>query len=100
MSENEIILFQLTRIEKMLRKQSLLNKEVLNSIEAALYLGLSRDYICNLARKGECPSFRPNNGRLYFKREDLYNWMLARKQKSTSYQTERAKLAILNQEGG
>ena len=99
MSQHQVIL-QLTRIEKMLRLQTLLNKEVFTTKEAAIYLGLSRDYICTLVRKGECPAFRPTNGRLYFKREELYHWMLSKGSINCSPLSEAEKMAILNPERG
>ncbi|HEY3372819.1 MAG TPA: helix-turn-helix domain-containing protein [Prolixibacteraceae bacterium] len=101
MSELLFITQQLRRIERMLLQHTLLNKEVLNSKEAAIYLGLSRDYVGRLARKGKFPAFRPNNGRLYFKRMDLYNWMLSRALKPLSKkEMEQEKLNILHAEGG
>jgi len=110
MSENEnfIILLNriettlpiLERIETMLLQQTLLNKEVLNSKEAAIYMGLSQSYVCKLARRNKFPSSRPNNGKCYFQRRDLYNWLVSIGRDSNSPITEAEKMVILNPERG
>ena len=101
MSDNEMIIQPLKRIEKMLLQQTLLNKEVLNSKETAIYMGLSQSYICKLAARNKFPSFKPNKGRLYFKRVDLFNWILSKPRENISKQLmEKEKLTILNPERG
>jgi len=111
MSENEIIrlgeriekmLQLMKRIEKMLLQQTLLHKEVLNSKETATYMGLSVSGVYKLRRKSNLQGYRPNNGRLYFKRMDVYNWMLSTALGSISDQKkkEEEKLSILNPEMG
>jgi DNA-binding transcriptional MerR regulator len=99
MSENQIIQ-QLNRIINMLVQQTLPNKEVFNSREAALYMGLSPDYVCTLARRNLFPSSRPNGGKRYYQRSDLHNWLLSQGRESNSPTSEAEKLAILHQEGG
>ena len=97
MSENQIIL-QLTRIEKMLSQQSLLYKEVLTTKEAANYLGLSRDYVNTLARRNLFPTSRPHNGKRFYKRRDLDNWMLSSDKLISFPLLEAEKMSILNPE--
>ena len=97
MSENQIIQ-QLNRIIKMLVQQTLPNKEVLNSREAGLYMGLSPDYVCTLARRELFPSSRPNNGKRFYKRTDLHAWMLSSGREISSSKKEAEKMAILNPE--
>ena len=99
MSEEQIIQ-QLDRIIKMLVQQTLPNKEVFNSKEAGLYMGLSPDYVCTLARRNLFPSFRPNNGKRFYKRRDLHAWLLSSGRESSSSIQEAEKLAILQQEVG
>ena len=99
MSENQIIQ-QLNRIIKMLHQQTLPNKEVFNSKEAGLYMGLSPDYVCTLARMGKFPSSRPNSGKCFYKRSDLHSWLLSRSRVVNSAITEAEKMAILNPERG
>ena len=99
MSDNEMIIQRLKRIEKMLLQQTLLNKEVLNSKETAIYMGLSVSYLYELRRTSNLKANRPNNGRLYFKRTDVYNWMMSTTLESVSGKgTEAEKMTILNQE--
>ena len=100
MSDNEMIIQRLKRIEKMLLQQTLLNKEVLNSKEAGLYIGLSPDYVCTLARRDLFPSSRPNNGKCFYKRSDLHSWLLSSGRKSSSPIKEAEKMAIINPERG
>ena len=99
MSEQQIIQ-QLNRIIKMMVQQTLPNKEVFNSKEAGLYMGLSPDYVCTLARRNLFPSFRPNNGKRFYKKRDLHAWLLSSGRESSSSIQEVEKLAILQQEGG
>ena len=99
MSENQVIK-QLDRILKMLIEQTLTNKEVFNSKEAGLYMGLSPDYVCTLARRDLFPSSRPNNGKRFYKRSDLHSWLLASGRKSISPIMEAEKMSILNPERG
>ena len=76
---NHLIIEKLNSIEKMLKEQKLLKKEVLTSREAAIYLGLSLSYLYELVSNKTIPAFKPNNGKLYFKRKELYNWMLSKR---------------------
>ena len=93
MSENQVIK-QLDRILKMLIEQTLTNKEVFNSKEAGLYMGLSPDYVCTLARMGKFPSSRPNGGKCFYKRSDLHHWLLSRSRVVSSAIREAEKMSI------
>ena len=96
-----MIIHLLKRIEKMLLQQTLLNKEVLNTKETAIYMGLSVSYLYELRRTFGLKANRPNNGKLYFKREDVYNWMLSSMPGSISSKvTEEEKMILLNPERG
>ena len=100
MSENEITQ-QLDRIIEMLIQNFLPNKEVFNSREAGLYMGLSPDYVCTLARRGAFPSNKPNNGKRFYKRNDLHYWLLSvGRVVNSSPISEAEKLTILNPERG
>jgi len=99
MSEHQVIQ-QLNRIIKMLVEQALPNKEVFNSKEAGLYMGLSPDYVCTLARRELFPSSRPNNGKRFYKRRDLHRWLLSSGRINTSPISEAEKMAILQPERG
>ena len=75
---NLIIIKKLESIEKMLTVQTLVKKEVLTSREAAIYLGLSLSYLYELVSQKTISAYKPNGGKLYFKRKELYNWMLSK----------------------
>ncbi len=51
---------------------------MLNTREAAIYLGLSVITVRRKAGKGEISSFRPNGKNLYFKISDLDNYLLSK----------------------
>ena len=99
MSDQQVIQ-QLNRIINMLLQQNLPNKEFLNSREAGLYMGLSPDYVCQLAREGKFPSSRPNNGKRFYRRRDLDKWMLSTGRSVSGPISESEKMVVLNQEGG
>ena len=99
MSKHQVIQ-QLNRIIKMLLQQTLPNKEVLNSKEAALNRKLSPNYICILAGRLLFPSSSPNGGKRIYKRRDLHNWLLSSDRLISSPTSEEEKMAILNPERG
>jgi hypothetical protein len=99
MSDQQVIQ-QLNRIINMLLQQTLPNKEILNSREAGLYMGLSPDYVCWLARMGKFPSSRPNNGKCFYRKRDLRDWLLSTGRSVNGPTSEAEKLVILNPERG
>ncbi|MCZ8330698.1 MAG: helix-turn-helix domain-containing protein [Flavobacterium sp.] len=50
-----------------------------NTEEASIYLGLSIHYVRRLAREKTLSSFKPNGKCIYFKTEDLDNFLLGNK---------------------
>ena len=87
---------KLDRIIEMLIQNFLPDKEVFNSREAGLYLGLSPDYVCTLSRRGKFPSSRPNNGKRFYKKSDLYDWSLATDRIISFPISEAEKMLILH----
>ena len=75
----KLIIEKLESIEKMLTVQTLVKKEVLSFKEAAVYVGLSHSYLYHLTSRNKIPAYKPNDGKLFFKRMDLYNWMLSKR---------------------
>src|ERR1035437_9285376 len=98
MSTNEIIQ-RIEGIEKMLSDQTLLKKDVLVSKEAAVYLGLSLGYLYKLTGKNKIPVYKPNDGKLYFRRMDLNRWMLSKRKVCLNGLTE-ASHQLPNPSGG
>jgi excisionase family DNA binding protein len=52
------------------------NKKILSFKEGAKFLGFSESYTYKLTMNRKLPFSRPNNGKIYFSRERLENWML------------------------
>ena len=70
---------RLERIEKLLVENGLKDKEILNFEEASRYLGLSKSYLYKLTSSKKVPHYSPNNKKLYFKKEELDQWLLRNK---------------------
>lgn len=69
-------------LEKLIKEQAIQQKEVLNFNEACQYLELSQSHLYKLTSAGNIPFYKPNGKKLYFKREELENWLL--RNRSTS----------------
>ena len=80
---------QLDRIEGMLNKQSIMQKEILNFNETCSYLDVSASHLYKLTSSRQIPHFCPQGKRLYFNRLELDNW-LQRNRKSTSDEIDQA----------
>ena len=107
MSKNEIIIRLLNRIELLvplinsmgerLLQYNLQTKEILNTREAANYMGCSIRSIYRWRHNGQLKTSRPNNGRLFIEKIECYNWMLSITTVcSTEKVTEAEKMSILN----
>jgi excisionase family DNA binding protein len=76
------VLEKLESIEKMLKEQNMLKKEVLTFNEAAIYLEVSHSHLYKLTSSGAVPFYKPNGKKLYFKREELDAWLLSNRSSS------------------
>lgn len=72
----EFIQEQLKRIEDLLRKNNLLEKEILSLEEASIYLGQSKSSLYKLTSKKEIPFYVPGGKMIYFQRAELDSWIL------------------------
>lgn len=70
------------------------NKKMLTTKEAAFYLGLSVITVRRKAGKGMFPSYRPNEGKLYFEISDLDEYLLSKRR--SSLEKSREKASMLN----
>lgn len=68
----------LTRIQHL----QAANKLLLNLDEAANYLSVSRSYLYKLTSQRKLSYYCPSGKLIYFKREDLDNWVLNMKKAS------------------
>lgn len=76
------ILTKLERIEKLLETQQAMQKQVLNFNDTCIYLELSQSHLYKLTSTGSIPHYKPNGKKLYFKREELDNWLLRNRSNS------------------
>ena len=98
MEQNVLILDKLTEIVNKLDEQNLLKKIVLNFDEACKYIDVSASHLYKLTSARQIPHFCPQGKKLYFKREELDEWLLRNRQ-STSQETEQqveVELAAIN----
>jgi len=73
---DENIVVRLDRIEKMLKMQQAMQKQVLNFNETCTYLELSQSHLYKLTSTAAIPHYKPNGKKLYFQREELNQWLL------------------------
>ena len=84
------IIEKLDRIEQRLQDQQLPSRGTLNLKEACQYLGISTSCIYKMTSQRRIPFYRPGGKRLYFKREDLDQWMLSNRVEAESDIERRA----------
>lgn len=70
------ILKRLEIIEKHVLDQNIILKNVLSFNEASHYLELSQSHLYKLTSTGNIPHYKPNGKKIYFKREELDQWLL------------------------
>lgn len=63
-------------------------KQILSFKEALSFMDVSNSLLYKLTSQGSITFFKPNNGKLYFRKEDLENWMMQNEQKSVDSQRE------------
>ncbi len=81
-------------LEKLIKaqfyKMSLNIKTVLSMDECSEYTGLTKNYLYKLTHNKQIPHFKPNGKKLFFKRQDIDNWLLSNKVDSQNDFDERA----------
>lgn len=83
MQEQNLILDKLTEIANKLDEQNILQKTVLNLSEAAKYLDISESHLYKLTSTRQIPHFCPQGKKLYFRREELDQWLQRNRQSSS-----------------
>jgi excisionase family DNA binding protein len=74
----------LTKAEMTELFESSFKKKFLSVVEAAAYTGFSPKYIYQLVHRGEIPYHKPTGRKLFFKVEDLDNWISISRYKSVN----------------
>jgi excisionase family DNA binding protein len=97
MQEQNAILSKLSEIVSKLEEQNILQKIILNLSEAAKYLDISESHLYKLTSSKQIPHFCPQGKKLYFRREELDNWLQRNRQSSTDeIETAAANYMIRN----
>ncbi|KPM46591.1 helix-turn-helix domain-containing protein [Jiulongibacter sediminis] len=82
MTQDALILDKLTEIADKLSEQNILQKAVLNLNEASKYLDISPSHLYKLTSTRQIPHFCPQGKKLYFKRDELDQWLQRNRQAS------------------
>lgn len=83
MSNENLILEKLEKLEQRIGEQNLLMKEVLNFNDACSYLDISASHLYKLTSQKSIPHFCPQGKKLYFNRTELDEWLQRNRQTST-----------------
>ncbi|KFF11068.1 hypothetical protein IW15_18095 [Chryseobacterium soli] len=89
------ILINLSTLEKQELLSLLQSKNVLTTKEAALYLSISVPTLRKLRRNKKIASYQPSR-KVFYKREDLDDWILNSKQSDESAIQSRVSGYFLN----
>lgn len=57
-------------------------KQILSFRESVEFMDVSKSFLYKMTSEGRINFFKPNNGKIYFRREDLENWMMQNEVKS------------------
>lgn len=82
MSNENLILEKLNKLEQRIGEQNLLMKEVLNFNDACNYLDISASHLYKLTSQKSIPHFCPQGKKLYFNRTELDEWLQRNRQSS------------------
>lgn len=74
-------------------------KVVLNSEEAAKYMGISKSYLYKLTMRQEIPHYKPMGKMCYFNREELEQWLQSNRVATTG-EINRQAQAYCMKKGG
>jgi len=93
------ILNKLDKIVELLESQKLVQKTVLNFNEACIYLDVSLSHLYKLTSARQIPHFCPQGKKLYFKREELDQWLQRNRQNTLQEIEDFVDKDIANQKG-
>ncbi|NOQ91085.1 MAG: helix-turn-helix domain-containing protein [Flavobacteriaceae bacterium] len=84
------IILRLERIEKMLKTQQAMQKQVLNFNETCTYLELSHSHLYKLTSTSAIPHYKPNGKKIYFQKQELDGWLLRNRTDSKDETEQKA----------
>jgi excisionase family DNA binding protein len=70
------VLDRLTRIESLLNREQ---EKPMNLVDAAKYLNVSKGHLYKLTCKCVIPFYKPNGKQIYFKKQELDEWIFRRR---------------------
>jgi excisionase family DNA binding protein len=73
------VLERLERIEKLLLEQQ---PKPLSLSEAATYLNISKSHLYKMTAESRIPHYKPNGKVIYFKKQDLDDWIYRKRVKT------------------
>lgn len=65
-----------------------ISKQILSFNEAVDFMDVSKSFLYKMTSEGRITFFKPNNGKIYFRKVDLENWMMQNEQKSVEQFSE------------
>lgn len=74
---NGTILKELYELKRLVVQQGQAQKEVLSAEECAELLGVSVGYVYRQTSEKRLPFYKPNGKKIYFKRDELLDWLLS-----------------------
>ncbi|MGU5711371.1 MULTISPECIES: helix-turn-helix domain-containing protein [Aeromonas] len=74
---NGAILKELYELKQLVIQQGQAQKEVLSAEECAELLGVSVGYVYRQTSEKRLPFYKPNGKKIYFKRDELLDWLLS-----------------------
>jgi excisionase family DNA binding protein len=81
---DKIFLEKLESIELLLQEQKILQKDLLNLKETSNYLNLSTSQLYKLTSTNQITFYKPSGKKIYFKRNELDQWILDSRVSSAS----------------
>lgn len=82
--ENDIMTLINERFDKLEKIALLGAKNVLTIEETAMMTGLSKGYIYRLTSSHQIPHYKPSGRNIYFKKDEIENWLLQGRVKTQS----------------
>jgi excisionase family DNA binding protein len=70
------ILTELQTLKSLIQAQGILKKDVLTFDEACSYTGISKSHMYKLTSGARIPFYKPGGKMVFFKREELNEWLL------------------------
>jgi len=95
----ELLYQKLDKIVELLESQKLAQKTLLNFNEACTYLDVSSSHLYKLTSSRQIPHFCPQGKKLYFKREELDQWLQRNRQNTAQEVEEIVENEIVAQKG-